>query len=969
MFVPLKIKTEYSLLKSTIKIDKLLSFLQEHNITSCAICDDNLYGVMAFYTLMKKNGIKPIIGLEIYIKDYFLYLYPINNNGYQNLLKIHTLKETKKLTHENIIPYLKDIKIVLPYNSYDLLNRYPNAYLSYQNDTEKLDALIRTDKCVYIREARCLVKEDTIYLKYLDAIFKGIKIEEVEENFDNLYLYFIKNKEDIESTIDFSEDINLDILHKGNYIPVFNKEINSTIYLKQLAIKGLTKRLGGKIPSIYQERLNYELSVIEKMGFVDYFLIVYDYCLFAKKNHILVGPGRGSAAGSLVSFSIGITNVDPLKYNLLFERFLNPNRVTMPDIDIDFEYTKRGQVIDYVREKYSSKNVAPIMTFGTMASKQVLRDIGRIFSIDTTLLDKFLLLIDTKSSLKEQLEKNEIKNYLSIYPNLKKIYEISIKLEGLKRHISTHAAGVVISSVPLDEVIPLCFNGSIFMTGITMEYLEALGLLKMDFLALRNLTIISNVLDLIKENRGQAIDLSKIPLDDASVYELFCNADTEGIFQYESSGMKNLMKKLKPTCFSDLVASVALFRPGPMNNIDTFVRRKNKQEKVTYLCPDLEPILKETYGIIVYQEQVMQILVKVGGYATSEADNIRRAMSKKKEDIILKDKEHFISNAILRGYSKDIAENIYDLILRFANYGFNKAHSVSYALIGYQMAYLKVKFPLYFITNLLNMSLGSEIKTKEYIDEAKKKRIKILKPNINEALDTYKVLNKDLMLPFSTIKNLGTTATKAILEERNKGKYTDYLDFVSRIYGKSNNKKTIISLIDAGALDCFGLNKRTMIENLDSAINYAGLVGDLDASFVMKPLIENYEEFKEEELREKELNSYGFYLSNHPTSKYQDASIIKLENIKQYFDKQIRCVILIDKIKTIKTKKGETMAFITGSDETGNAEFILFPKVYTTIYDMKKNDIFVLNGKVTKRFDSYQIIVYNLQKVVGDNNA
>ena len=969
MFVPLKIITEYSLLKSTIKIDSLIEFLKKHNITSCAICDTNLYGVMELFTKMTANGLKPIIGLSVFIDGLELDLYPINNDGYKNLLKVHTLKETKELNFDNLNEYLSNIKIVLPRDSYDLLASFPNAYLSYKNDTEKIEALLKTERCVYIRDAKCLDASDTLYLKCLEAIDKGCLLSEIENTHEHEYLNLMVKEEDKETTSKFIEDINLDINKKGYYIPVYNKEIDSFSYLDSLAKKGLKKRLNGVIPDAYLQRLNYELGVIKKMGFVDYFLIVYDYVLYAKKNNILVGPGRGSAAGSLVSFSIGITDVDPMKYNLLFERFLNPERISMPDIDIDFEYTKRGQVIDYVRKKYGEKSVAPIMTFGTLASKQALRDMGRILDINSELMDRFVGLIDAKTSLKDNLSRIEIKEFIHQNKELESVYQSALKIEGLKRHISTHAAGVVISSVELDEVIPLNLNTDFFMTGVTMEYLEPLGLLKMDFLALRNLTIIASVLDLIKENTVKTLDLSKINLNDPSIFKLFSNADTEGIFQYESSGMKNLMKKLKPTSFSDLVASVALFRPGPMNNIDLFVRRKHGEEKVTYLSPDLEPILKETYGVIVYQEQVMQILVKVGGYTYAEADNIRRAMSKKKESVILADKEHFIKNAIARGYEKALAIEIYDLILKFANYGFNKAHSVSYALIGYEMAYLKVKFPIYFITNLLNMSLGSEIKTKEYIDEARKVGIKIAKPDINEAESTYKIVENYLMLPLGSIKNLGITASSAILEERKNGKFKDYLDFVSRVYGKSNNKKTIASLIDAGALDSFCLTKKSMMENLDAALNYASLISDLDPSFVMKPLLEEYPEYDEEILREKELTSFGFYVTNHPVSKYTDKSIMKLENIKQFFDKRVKCVVLLEKVRTIKTKKGDNMAFITASDETGSGEFVLFPSGYNLLYNIKKGDIIIIQGLVTKRFDSYQININGLQKVVGDKHA
>jgi len=964
MFVPLKITSEYSLLKSTIKISDLVAFFKNNNITSGALVDENLYGVMAYYTNMFNNNLKPIIGLEVTIENFKIYLYAKNYEGYLNLLKIHTLKEQKNLSFANLESYLNSIKIILPYNSYRLIEKYPDSYLGYQNTTEKIEGLLKTSNTVYFRDACVLKSEYTQYLSYLEAIRRGIKLTEVTTDYKYNYLNLNVNLEDEESTLEFIKDIDLVMPPSTRHIPIYNKDINSYEFLKNLSFKGLKKRLNGSIPDVYIKRLNYELEVINKMGFLDYFLIVYDYVLFAKKNHILVGPGRGSAAGSLVSFSVGITDIDPLKYNLLFERFLNPERISMPDIDIDFEYTKRYMVIDYVREKYGPSCVAPIMTFGTMASKQVIRDIGRVLDIPLDIIDKYASLLSPKLNLKENLKEENVIKFLRNYPELKDLTNTSLALEGLKRHISTHAAGVVISSIPLDEIIPICINGETFMTGLTMEYLEDLGLLKMDFLALRNLTIIANVLELIKENTGHTINLSKINLNDPEIFELFSKADTEGIFQYESSGMKNLMQKLKPTSFSDLVAAVALFRPGPMDNIDMFIKRKYGREKVIYLHPDLEPILKETYGVIVYQEQVMQILVKVGGYTFAEADNIRRAMSKKKESIIIADKEKFITNASSLGYDKKVATSIYDLILKFANYGFNKAHSVAYALIGYQMAYLKTKASTYFIANLLNMSMGSIIKTKEYIIEAKKKGINILKPEINISANTYLIKNNSLVLPLKSIKNLGESASTSILEERQKnGKYNDYLDFISRVYGKSVNKKTLISLIDAGVLDSFKMTKKTMIENLDIAINYAELVKDLDASLIMAPNITEIPEYEEDILRDKELESYGFYITNHPVSKYTDKSIVKIIDVASFFDKHIKSVVLIERIKTVKTKKGDNMAFVTASDETGSIDFVAFPSAYYMLANLKKGDIINVQGKVTKRFDTYQINIDYLTKI------
>lgn len=968
MLIPLKVVTEYTLLKSTIKIGDLADFLVEHNIQACSICDTNMYGVMSFYKEMTKRNIKPIIGLEINIENYPIYLYAKNEAGYHKLLKIHTAKERNNLTFETLNSHLADIKIILPSESYFLLERYPNAYLGYKNSNEKIEALMQTDNAVYVSPTHTLLKESVEDLKYLEAIEKGILLKDVTTDYSDLYLKLNTLKEDEETTESFISDIDIKLTNNSKYIPIYNKDIDSFKHLYTLTNKGLLKRLNNNVPENYQKRLEYELSVIKNMGFVDYFLIVYDYVLYAKKNNILVGPGRGSAAGSLVSFCLGITDIDPIKYDLLFERFLNPERITMPDIDIDFEYTKRGQVIDYVRSRYGENNVAPIMTFGTLGAKQVIRDVGRVLDMPLDLIDKFVKTLDAKLSLKENMDIKPVRDFVSNYKEIKNLYEIAYHLEGLKRHVSTHAAGVVISSVPLDDVIPIYYNGEFIMTGLTMEYLEDLGLLKMDFLALRNLTIIANVLELIKENTGKAIDLNKINMSDASIFNLFSKGDTEGIFQYESSGMRNLMLKLKPTSFSDLVASVALFRPGSMNQIDSFIARKYGKERITYLHPDLEPILKETYGIIIYQEQVMQILVKIGGYSYAEADIIRRAMSKKKQDVILNDREHFIKEATKRGYAENIARGIYDLIIPFAGYGFNKSHSVSYALIGYQMAYLKTKFPMYFITNLLNMSMGSIIKTKEYIDEARKKDITILKPDINISKNEYLIKGNSLILPLSSIKNLGINAATEILKERDtNGLFKDYLDFVTRVYGKSVNKKTIISLIDAGVLDSFKLNKKTMTDNLDIAINYADLVSNLDATFCIAPSLEIKDEYSEEELRIKEHDSYGFYVTNHPVSKYNDKSIVKLKEVEKYFDKHIKCVVLVERIKTVKTKKGDNMAFITASDETDSKDFVVFPLAFYMITNLKVGDIITLQGKVTKRFSEYQINIDFLNKINEEN--
>ncbi len=969
MVVPLKIVTDYSLLKSCIKINNLIPFLKEHKITAAAIVDENLYGVMEFYNACEKEKIKAVIGLEIEFGNNKIYVYAKNNQGYQNLLKLHTKKEEKNLTKEDFFKYKKDLKIILPFQYLESLEEleqiFEDVWIGYQTEWEKNNALIKTSKIVYVRNIRALKESDTLDLDYLKMIDQGITIQELEkENYQYNYFDFQSIEEDDEQTTqEFISDILIKIPKENRFIPHYDTKIeNSMEYLVSLAKKGLQKRFGGKIPEGYIKRLKYELEVIEKMGFADYFLIVYDYVLFAKKNGILVGPGRGSAAGSLVSYCLGITDVDPLKYHLFFERFLNPERITMPDIDIDFEYTKRGQVIDYVKEKYGIQNVAGIMTFGTLGSKMVLRDIGKCLELSNDTINKIIGNIDAKRTLKENLENPSIKFYVENNAEIKNWYQIGMRIEGLKRHVSTHAAGIVISSVPIDTVIPICYSGGEMLTGVTMSYLEELGLLKMDFLALRNLTIIQNVLDLIKKDTNQTIDLNKINLNDSKVLNLFYRADTSGIFQFESIGMINFLSKLKPSCFNDLVAALALYRPGPMDNIDTFIRRKEGKEKVEYLHKDLEPILKDTYGIMVYQEQIMQVLSKIGGFTFAESDNIRRAMSKKKKEIIDEYRDKFVKGACEKGYMQELAEKIYDLIAKFANYGFNKAHSVSYAIIGYQMAYLKVNYPIYYLANLLNMSINSVEKTKEYLVELKKRNYKIYPPDINFSTKEYRITKNGLILPLTVIKNLGSESTETILKEREKnGPYEDFFRFVARTYGKSVNRKTIENLINAGAFFRMEKSYASLKENIDSAINYATLVSDLDESLVLKPTLKKVEK-EEMDNRTREFEMFGFYISNHPSSKYNDPSIMKLENIKAHFDSYVKCVVMIENIRRIETKKKEPMAFLSCSDETHSADFVVFKNVYPLLNNLAKNDFVWIEGRVTKRFDNYQINVINITK-------
>ncbi len=942
---PLYIKTDNSLLSSLIKIDDLINFAIKNNIKSLAITDDSMYGVLEFYLKCRKNNIKPIIGLEI--AD--IVLYAINYQGYQNLIELSTINSKEKVDLSTLMKYSDELVCIVPYynlENYDNYKFYKYLYQGYTNLDEKKSL---TGKTVYLNEVLYLEESDRSYLKYLYAINKGVSVKEINLNkHDNHLLnYQLYNNDCNEEIIDLC---NVTLPLKQDLLPIYNcpNNLDSYTYLKQLVIKGLKEIFGEKVNKIYLDRLKYELDIINKMGFCNYFLVVWDYVRYAKENGILVGPGRGSAAGSLVSYCLNITTINPIKYDLLFERFLNPERISMPDIDIDFEYTRREEVLNYCIDKYGIKKVAPIITFGTLGSKQVIRDVGKALNIDSKEIDNFAKALDSRLSLYENYPR--IKNFIKDNIELKKLYKIALKLEGLKRHTSIHAAGVVMSKENLDEIIPLVYHDNLYITGYSMEYLEDLGLLKMDFLALKNLTLINNILKEIN------IKFEDIPLNDEKAIKIFNDVDTIGIFQFESGGMINFLKKFKISNFDDIVAAIALFRPGPMQNIDTYIKRKNGLEKYEIIKP-LEPILKSTYGIIIYQEQIMQIAHILANYSLAEADLLRKAMSKKKEDILLKEKDKFINQTIQNGYTKEVATDIYNLILKFASYGFNKAHSVSYALISYKMAYLKSHYYPVFMKHLLSMVIGSEIKTREYINMCKDK-IEVLKPDINISDIDYIIKDNKLIYPLTNIKNVGLIAAKAIVEERKKGKFKDVFDFFARCYGKSINNKIIESLNKAGCFLEF-CNQKTIDNNIDILINYSELGGLLEDA--LKPELINYQEYSKQELLSREIEVFGTYLSSHPvTNLKHKIKAINLKDIVNYYDKNIIALIYIERIKKVKTKSNKEMIFITGSDETNICEFILFPREFC---DIIIGSIYIVEGKVEKRFDKYQIIINRIKKV------
>ena len=982
MYIPLYNKTNYSLLSSLIKIDDIISYAINNKLDSISIVDTNMYGTMEFIKKYNKNNIKPIIGLELILEEYKLIVFAKDYDGYKELLKLSTSQNENKLSKEILEKHNKNLIAVIPYNYrnyYEEINKiYKDIYLGFSNKKEEQEALVITNNIVLFQENLYLENKDSEILPYLYKIRDGKTIsDENKYDIDNHSL-IINNIEDlsnntgINNTNVIANKCEIVFPKPKLLLPIYECD-NASNYLFELCKAGLNKRLNKNIPEDYRLRLSHELKVIDEMGFSNYFLVVYDFIKYAKKHGILVGPGRGSGAGSLVAYSLGITDIDPLEYDLLFERFLNPERKTMPDIDTDFPDNRRDEVIHYVEEKYGKRRVCGIVTFGTLSAKQVLRDVGRVLNIPTYKIDSLCKLIPgiTKEKLKDFYEKNStFKARIDSDISLSNLYKIALKIEGFPRHTSAHAAGIIMSQIDLDEVIPLTIGNDMYLSSYSMEYLEDLGLLKMDFLGIKNLTIIDNIIKNIKEIYNEDIDFSKIPLDDKDTLHMFEEANTSGIFQFESTGMRNFLRRLRPNTFEDIFAAIALFRPGAAVNIDSYIRRRHNEEKVTYLDPSLEKITKNTYGILIYQEQIMQLANVYAGYSLGEADILRRAMSKKKVDLLKQEEEKFINKSVEKGHTKEQAEKIFNLVLNFAGYGFNRSHSVAYSLVAYKMAYLKCHYPTIFFQEILTNIIGSESKTHEYIMEAKANGIEVLKPTINESDSRYIIKDNKLVYPISNIKSIGTVVSEQVKEARKDSKFTDIYDCISRLYLSGVGKKSIETLILADTFKEFGYNRATLIYNLDSLFNYAELTKDIDPSLIIKPEIEFQKDYSNEVLLEKEKEVFGFYLSQHPTTNYRKDNkyCITLNNVSKYLNKTVDTLILVDKIKVINTKKGDKMAFITGSDETSTMEYTLFPKVFNNYPDIERGNLLKIRGNVERRLDQIQIIVDKIKNLKEDNN-
>ena len=1032
-FTHLHVHTEYSLLDGSNKIKECVKRVKELGMDSVAITDHGvMYGVIDFYRAARAEGIKPILGCEVYVapnsrfdkeltggeeRYHHLVLLAENNQGYANLMKIVSRgftegyyykprvdMEVLREFHEGIIALSACLAGEVPrYIEKGMVEEAKQAALKYQDCFGKGNYFLelqdhgipmqQTVNAALLSMSRELdiplvATNDVHYTRAEDAqahdILLCIQTGKVVTDENRMRYeggqYFIKSEEQmkelfpyaleaLENTHKIAERCNVEIEFGVTKLPKFEvpQGYDSWTYLNKLCMDGLKERYPDDDGTL-KERLDYELSTIRRMGYVDYFLIVWDFINYARTHGIPVGPGRGSAAGSLVSYTTGITNIDPIRYNLLFERFLNPERVTMPDIDIDFCYERRSEVIDYVIEKYGKDCVTQIVTFGTLAARGVIRDVGRVMDLPYNFCDTIAKNIPNELNItidKALIMNPELRSMYESDETVKRLIDMAKRLEGLPRHTSMHAAGVVISQKAMDEYVPLSrsSDGTI-TTQFVMTTIEELGLLKMDFLGLRTLTVISDAVKLVEKNHGIKIDVDNIDYNDKKVLDSIGTGRCDGVFQLESAGMKNFMKELKPQSLEDVIAGISLYRPGPMDFIPKYIKGKNEPESVTYVCKELEPILEPTYGCIVYQEQVMQIVQNLAGYTMGQADNIRRAMSKKKQYVIDAERQNFvygneeqgIKGCIANGISEQAANQIYDSMVDFAKYAFNKSHAAAYAVVAYQTAYLKYYYPVEFMAALMTSVIDNTRKVAEYIYSCRQMGIKVLSPDINEGEGRFLATKDGIRYGMYAIKSIGRQVIDIILAEREaNGKYTTLSDFLSRVAGREVNKRAVENLIKAGACDGLDGNRQqmllvynTLIDNLnqEKKNSLAGQMSLFDlVSEEEKKAYEvrfpNVEEYTKEIKLGFEKEVLGIYLSGHPLEEYEEKWRKNISAVTADFmlDEETNAVKIKDNQsvviggiiteKTIKyTKQNKAMAFITVEDLFGTVEVIIFPRDY-----------------------------------------
>ena len=1081
-FTHLHVHTEYSLLDGFSRVKTLVKRAKEKGMSAVAITDHGcMFGAIDFYKAAKAEGIKPIIGCEVYTaprkltdKDPnydkhqgHLVLLAKDMTGYKNLIKIVSksyvdgfyykprtdMDELKK--HSQGLIALSaclagDVPRAIMNGNYDKARKLAmeyrdifgngNYYLEIQDHGLPEQKQVNTEVVRLSRELNIplVATNDVHYVDKDDAkiqdILMCLQMQKTIDDENRMKFpsdeFYLKSREEMEqlfpeleealdNTNEIAERCNVEFEFHKYHLPRYDVPEGYTTngYFRELCQKGLVERYGEDCPEEYKERLEYELNTIENMGYVEYFLIVWDFINFAKQNNIMVGPGRGSAAGSIVAYTLKITDIDPMKYSLLFERFLNPERVSMPDIDIDFCYERREEVIDYVKRKYGEDHVAQIITFGTMGAKIAIRDVARVLNVSYNKADQIAKEIPFELGMTIDKAMDSNPTLVELYESdaeAREVIDISKRLEGTLRHASTHAAGVVIARNPVDEYVPLYKHQDSITTQFTMTTLEELGLLKMDFLGLRTLTVIRDALDLIELNRDikgytEHIDFSKMEYDDDEVFETLSQGNTLGVFQLESSGMRNFMKQLKPNSFEDIVAGISLFRPGPMDSIPTYIENKNNPEKVTYINDKLRPILEVTYGCLVYQEQVMQVVRDLAGYSYGRSDLVRRAMSKKKMDVMEEERQYFIHGkfddegnieipgCIRNGISEEDANKIFDDMIDFARYAFNKSHAAAYGVLAYETAYLKVHYPVEFMAALMTSIMGNSDKVVEYIRECNAIGIPVNPPDINKSFSKFSVEGDSIRFGLAAVKNVGVNIIENIVKEREEnGEFKDFVDFAKRLDTKDTNKRVVESLIKCGAFDQISENRATLMAGYESVLesismdrkkNVQGQISLFDAFSAQVEEVPDMQlstnlpvvrEFSEKERLNMEKEVLGMYLSGHPLSEYKSELDRKTsinmkkinelkENEKTYMKLHDREVIMGGMViakRIMTTKRNEIMAFITLEDLYGAIEVVVFPQTLKKFNILLNDDsIILIKGAISIDDDEAKLIARDIKDI------
>ena len=1061
-FVHLHVHTEYSLLDGVCRIKDIMGRVQELGQSAIAITDHgNMYGVIDFYRAAKKAGIKPIIGCEVYVaprtmadrvhgidnEANHMVLLCMNETGYQNLSYLVSMSYVDgfygkprvdhallQAHHEGLIALSACLAGKIPqlllhkdYEGakaaaleYSELFGPDHFYLELQDHNlpeqqEVNQGILRLSRetgipLVVTNDAHYLRREDAKMQDVLMCIQMGKTVDDPNRMKFQTEEFYLKSEEELRqlfpqvdeafsNTEKIAERCNVEFTFGKYHLPEFKlpEGYDSLTYLKELCNQGFEERYQGKHPE-YRQQLEYEINMIEKMGFTDYFLIVSDFVRYAKSVGIPVGPGRGSAAGSMVSYTLRITDLDPMKYSLYFERFLNPERISMPDIDMDFGDTRRGEVVDYVRRKYGEDHVAQIVTFGTMAARGAIRDVGRALNFTYAETDIVAKLVPTTPhiTLDEAMKVSpKLKEMYDSDDRIKELIDTAKALEGMPRNTSTHAAGVVITKLPVHHYVPLATNDDTIVTQYTMTTLEELGLLKMDFLGLRNLTVIDDAVQDIHKFEPD-FSMANIPDDDPATFEMLSEGKTSGVFQMESAGMTGVCVNMKPQSIEDITAIVALYRPGPMDSIPKFIQSKLHPETITYKHPVLEPILSVTYGCIVYQEQVIEIFRRLGGFSLGQADNMRRAISKKKQAVIVSERKAFvygdpernIPGAIANGVPEQVAQDIYDEILDFANYAFNKAHAVCYAKVAYDTAYLKCHYPKEYMAALMTSVLDDSVKVAGYIGACKEMNIAVLPPDINESRAHFTVVEEGIRFGLAAVKNIGRGFIDKVVKQREEeGSYRDLEDFCTRMYGTELNKRAMENLVKCGACDCFGLRRSQMLviytpvmdavadnrrKNLEGQMGFFDLGGQEEKP-ISRVLVPDLPELTRQEQMNMEKEVTGLYLSGHPMDEYRlmlrRAQVAAIGEILTCFEdgedtfhdeQQVQVAGVIQQIKMKTTRNNSVMAYVTLEDDTGTMELLTFSSVLNQ-YEayLHDNQAVVVSGRLSVRDEKAPQMIVN----------